>query len=585
MSREVIAEINGLEITAQRGEYGIGFWHDKTQKTDWLAWRAVEHELVGTNGEVVEREYTVAVDDGSGQIMEVRLSAEHSTNPVKIIAATGLPLNIPADNNKAVATALSKYRFDQRETRVTYTSTGWQHNDDGWVFAAPTGSVTAKGIDNAIMVDSVRATRHVGWDRVPETPDEQWAAIEAIEGLYAIGTKTLGVALIGALFAAPLGINTRCGVIIRAQRGSGKTVALRCAYSAISVDPTMLPVSIPQATVAGAQAMLSWYRHLPCPLDDYRKASRKADADADAILEMALQGAYGGGLAVRAGTTGRARDAEIIAATPVITAETYGGKAATFERALPVTVTLGDIDLKDGGGVDQFNDKHQRNLRMAYAGYLQWLAQRANANGLESLSGEWHTREDIAALGGDRAAEHGAFIMAGWKALTAWAAELDFLLPDGISATIEGIVTETRGLHKGSAYGPELIEAIKGIIQSQRGVVTDWNGQPLVGDERGSWGWPVQTSGIHTGKAIGRLSQCRNYVIITRSAMKMAAKDAGLTIDPTQIAEALAEHYYVPDGCATWDPKKRGPRALFPCDHRPSGHLFRRGEFDDDDAD
>ncbi len=584
-----------MKIRSVAGEGGgRQQYADYDRITDWVAWRS---SCTSTWHGLQKRKtdadtFVVKIITKAGARPPIDMDAPGSLNPAKIQEATSAPIALPpySDLND-VRTMLAVLGHEDRVDEMLYDSTGWIVDADGyWLFAAPAGSVSAAGIRHDITVAAAgnsATTASTGWDRVPTTPQEHRAGIEALAALMTITPrrKDWGIGNLGMLCAAPLALSVGTTLMVQGVPGSGKTLGARLVYSALSsIGLSALPVGIPIATAAGVGAVLAWSRHLLLPCDDYRRGAERSDESkntvAGNVLERILQGSYGRDGGNKSQQNGKARDSEQFHALGLVTSEVFATGRALMERLAVIKLAKGDMDMSADGAVNRFKASYANTglTRQGFAGFLQHLAAKMDGElgGLAGLTAWSDAKKDhyYNLFAAERAGENIAVIATGWAAFREYAESVGSsdLLPTEIEVqrVLLSMVRDTTEEHRQTDIAPQIFDAIGTMISSATGHITNCDGTVPLGKQLESGYKQVENAmgGAYWapgGPVLGRYSKDYRHVLIEHAGVESAQKAAHLEgLHIRQIKDQVAESCVEgsdPGGRPPWAPYNVGASA------------------------
>ena len=555
--------------------------------TDWIAWRRrydvqVQIDSRGLEAPVSGQRprWTVQIVRADRRTWEVTdLTDTESTDPVRVVDIAGAAVAVPTTlaHKAVVANALRVLGADgagQYEGR-RFTSVGWMlHPQHGVTFVAPTGSMTADGpvtgvevgppagSDDDALTDAQRTT---GWDRIAEG-DELREAARAFQALIdmAPGRPEAGIALIGAMAAAPLRLSRRGSVMLKALPGAGKGHMLGAAgWFWNATGPSSFAFDFPGSSEAAAKAIASWHRDAPMLADDFKLAGDEGDLGIKRAFGALVRGSYTGASNAKATMGGGMRRGLPISTVALMTGEEMHPDAATMQRVAVIELVQGDVDLTPGGPVDEFATTYGATglARAVWASYMRWLAglmDAAQQEGEDPLlymrrQSEEQWRDAMQRLGTDRAGETAAVVAAGWAALTAWAEAVGVadLLPDSETVLGPGLHRLASGnstSHAEADPAARVLRVLGELVERRAAYVERHDGRlPVapdvcgwVRDDRSVTGW-ASRGGLY----VGRLSRDGSVVVVSPAAVTAAISQGGLGIAPAKLAAAMTAAGYV----------------------------------------
>lgn len=602
--------------------HGLGRWEtgvDERQHwvplTSWLAYRERQRSVhaVDAHGRLTAAPtitHDVRLVDARGSSWLVRdVPATDSASP-RVVDLAAAPLAVPHDPAKrgAVSNMIRLLGSSTMPVERSVASTGWvlgldEQHPNRPIYLAPSASVTPDGIDPDPQIAPPPGSSggltgvmaHYGFGGADSPPDEAVGAIRLFLDIVPHRPE-VGIALLGALWSAPLGLATRPVVVVEGQTDSGKTLlctALVTFVASITPGDRQAPLFSFQGTSeAGARARLGWARDTLVLADDYRRDgdNPRANEQADRLLATLAQLGYGAGTGAKATVSGGARETPDVRATVVISAETAPVESAIRNRVCVVHVDQSDGVTFRGGGYDAFRDQAGILPRSLMADYTRWLAERIEAHagkrggGLAFLAqrADDDARAFYLAADGRRAAESVAGLAAGWTMFRRYAVARGIAcgLPseEAVATALTTLVEINAAAATEVDPATRLVETIRDSVASAAGHLVDTRSrQPRVASPTG---WVVESSvgprgGTLShrpcGPALGVLTDDYKSVFLTASHLRVAARLAGLSgLHPDQLHRAMASLH---NGDTA--PGGRVPESAIPS--RPKGWLIPIG--------
>lgn len=582
-------------IELQPGTKDSGPVEVPRQLTDWVAWRsAVSAKTSILSDERSEPGYTVTIVSSKGLVKSIEMEEDDSLSPSKIQARSRMGLMIPEEKGKRanmLRNCFSALGASEMDERLVYISTGWLESDGRHVMAAPNGALGSSGVNSRVLVDDpLPVMRHIGFCDPPEGDALRYAAgaIRAMVGLVP-DRPEIGVALVGALAAAPLRMSRRCSVMLVGRPGAGKSLLARCAFAwmlAVRPEADAL-IDLRDVTTAAISAALRWCMDLPFVADDFRRrADRFANARALEILSAVAGAGYQESSQHRSNLNGTLRRASSPKMLPILTGEdSPGEEAAVAERIVSIDIAAGEVDFASDGPVSSYLDAYTRNpgrpaVNQLYSSYISWLAGQLDMRGewappqvaeraLDALAAvsdskrsAWYDRHPHT-----RPSEVVAPLAAGWEALRAWASDVGVsdLLPSEkfVDDALESLAVSSESQREESSPVTKIVAWIRSQIELGKMWVTPPTDSPsaavasTVGWTRdprfGNWVPP------RLGTEIGVLSQDHQRVIIKPGSWFAAAAACPETcgLSQRQVTRFVLEHV----GRAKWE-KRRVSRTV-----------------------
>jgi len=552
------------------------------QIADYIPWRSASTRKVRTTatGQMVSVDgiptrWTVEIVRVDGRVARAdRLTDSESTDITRVVDAAGAAVAVPATPAHRVALGnVLRILGDRagRAAREELVSTGWVVDPDlGPVWAAPAGSISATGVTTELTVgpplgsdeDSLPdALGQIGFDRIAEG-NELREGVRAFAALIDMAPTRpeVGIALIGAMAAAPLRLSRRCSVYLDALPKVGKGHLLgAAAWFWTPTGPSEFAIDLPDSSRASATAIASWCRDGVVFADDFKLQGGDGDLAVIQAFGTLARAGYTGASGSKATKEGGLRRRSSTATIALMAGEEAHPDAATMQRVVALKLVDGEVDRTAGGPVDQFAAAYGRTglARAVWAHYLRWLARRVQGEDdpLAALRRDGDNGRGLAMadLGTSRAAEAVSVISAGLAALYDWAEEADVLdlLPDSdlVDLALNRLVDGGTEEHAAGDPATLALAQVAEQIAARRIVVEAHDGtQPSVADPS-TLGWvPSEIRpGEHErprGATVLRLSRDRASVVVTSAAVTGAMRAAGRTIAPAKLAAAMSAAGY-----------------------------------------
>lgn len=550
----------------------------EVQITSWVAWKreAIEHLSVDTAGHSVttaETEYAVEILTARGRrLMQSGFDAATSNDPKRVLDVldVGAVLPVGQVDVKHVGNMLRELgRYGGRITKSEHHTMGWMEDGDDWVYLMPAGTIAASTVTDRYTVGAPAgshagalnpALRQAGFEHISEDPRKDAAAVNSFIRTLPKRPEVAYV-LLGALFAAPLGLSRRTAVILAGKPGTGKSAiasALQAFYSGVGVDGSSFALTLARGTskVAGVVTS-SFMRHQAAIFDDYRHTgSARADETANDTLIALVQGAYGADGAGKGTQAGGLREAKPVENIAIITAEMLPTGEAIVSRSVPLELHTGDADLSPRGscGFDVFvNDYADTGrARAFYAAYISWIAGQIKAAGglrafrkqVDAIKASWVSSSH------GRAAETVATIAVGWMMLHRFAAARSFTdqIPplETIDKALLQIVGHTASAAQEATPARRIIEKAAELVDSSSGHLLTAKGTPLAGRETVTgWErhptadeWVPRTASVR----IGYVTDDLKHIVLINDAVAKIKNLIGLTsMNADQVKRSLQE--------------------------------------------
>lgn len=567
---------DGDVVTINGPHHGLAF-HKKNKDgevtvfnmVDWVAWtsKVVESYAVTSTGQRVqsgEALYSIDLVRRDGKRFRGNdLTASEAHNPTIITDRVNSGVKLPTgsvDRRRVENMLRALGRDDSQETTDQFTSAGWLvEKGKPAVFLAPAGSISAAGVTDAFDVIEPAgsqagglqpAQRAMGWDTIPTTRQELIAAASAIDAFLRIAPRRrdLGIAILGALFAAPLALSTRTTLIIFAKPGIGKSQiasAAQAFYSAVGVDGRSFSMNMKGSSPVGAELVSSWSRHLPAIYDDFRFSGiRAADEKMANAVNTVIQANYGADGASKGTQAGGMRAARTADGLGILTAETMPTSEAIVSRSIGIELRDGDVKLlpKRESVFDDFvkNFANTGLARSMQAHYLRYLAARIDELGDLTAFRRANDDRKMSWLNerGGRTTETASVLAAGWMVLRDWAIanEIEHLLPT--TTEIDEVLSTIADVNE--AATAEANPAVQ-IIEKARDMLHGGTGYLLPHDmvepskDPAKYGWEYQAHAYEphwsfgNKRKLGLASRDGQYIALTAEAVRYLQTALGLS--------------------------------------------------------
>lgn len=588
-----------------------GLWHRKFVKdgdggqvpvdelvVPWVAFRdeSVVTSSMSPSG-VVEHDTTFSVTlviANGRRHRRAELSDLDSVSPRtldRLNAGVGLPVS--ATGKERVANMLRSLGHAEMVVRRQWRQNGWIWVDGHATWVAPAGSVCATGVTHDVVVGPP-----VGSDRdgLSETlqrigaPSKLVPLPEAAKACMAFvrlapGRPEVGLALLGAVFSAPLMLATRASIGLVGEPDSGKSLLLAAAMSWVADVPIAKggnSMDIKSSSPPGALAALAWAVDGVIFADDFKvsEQDRNATATAIEVVTALVRGSYGGGTGLKATREGGMRSARPARSTLVWTGELVPADESVRGKTVAIQIGREDLHLKDiEAPIDQWRTLFAETgaARSLFARFLMWLAQVADAEGgLDVIAKRaahiWH--KHYRRLEGAREAETVASVATGIDFLRRflYAFGLIDALPPGdqLQAAVNSLATAQGAALAEATPAARVLAAVGDMVTGRKGHLlsvtggrpgegkaeTDQSGLPVIelADEALSvaCGWRQSVADGPTGEtvrwdpcgpALGWISPDRQCIAISRAGLTAAKQFAEMGhLQATQIYRGLKDH-------------------------------------------
>ena len=622
---------HGIRALVQQGR-GDNVYEAEKQITDWVVRRSLRRMLVSigrdNRPDVFETRFELELVRSDGRVfptkqMDFSIKESVSIETVHLLDA-GVMLPVKADDRRQVENVMSKLGFDEIRDEYVWSSTGWAMLPDAdgverVVFLAPNGSMTADGVDDSYTVgppphsedDSLKASQELlGWNG---TVDDPATTVDAVRAFVATAPRRpeVPVAILGAMFAAPLRMKNRAVVGLNGAPGSNKSILSAAAYSFYSAHPVSkeaLPFNISNgSSVPGAKGQLAWHRDIVLFADDYKKGNTRSEDGKkwDAIMRLLVQTAYDGQSGDMGTQGGGLRGNRPSTATLVFSGELILPEASILQRCVSLQVSPGDIHT-DGldNSYDTFRHtygdtgvargfcgsylKYLANEIESHDGRIGWLGRTADHDFDECFQHYLTAQKKILGVTEQgsaeirRAAETAAIIAVGWRWARRFAERQGFAakLPSEreVEESVLKILEANTAEQSVSDYGLRVLATAAEMLAANNGHLLMHDGTRPVLDG-GSPGW--LTTQTPTGEPrwdpkgalLGYVSMDYRYVLLANDALRAIQRAANLDgLETSQLKRSLAK--YVVAGTT---PGERSPVSMF---NRRRGFIFDLERFD-----
>lgn len=570
--------------------------------TSWIAWKSsmTSHLSVGSNGEPYETtaaSYSVQVLDAVGRSMtRDGFTAEDAHKPSAVLDRVDIGAILPDLQGRRAVEAMLRAtgRHDGMALFQEFHRLGWMRDPDmeRHVFLAPAGSVTAAGPTTEFTVGApagsqagagTNAAMAIGYPTIPQTDDGIQTAAKAIRAFYDVLPNRSEVvsAILGAVFASPLGLSRRCSVFITAGVGVGKTNVAACGQTFINGDSSAKSFTggpIANDSVVAAGVKTDWARNTVSFWDDYAmgidpKVNDRVNQITSDIIKLSYgqDGASGG---TAAGGLRAARKADSIA---IITGEAIPPGAGLVSRLVQIELEAGDVALSPMGAspYDRFMREFAEPARQLQGAYIQWLAAIVDQDGLAAFT---RRNDEAKKLWGQnnsgRTSETVAVLGAGMTIFRQFAQARGFegMLPteDEVNAGLTRLIRGNEVAVAESNPAAVLIKSVRDAIASKGGYIDSSESAKLTNRARRRLGWVERPGYGENGERtthfepglhrIGYLSEDRNLVVILNEALSTIARRSGLGGVPKGQLKLAAASLVL----AGTDPGDRASRRHFP---------------------
>lgn len=485
-----------------------------------------------------------------------------------------------------VENVLRSYRSDSKEEEFTYSAAGWTLTRSGvWSYLGPRGSITRDGINHDFEVGPLAGSekgaltesqRAFGFTRLPRTLERRRELAPSLKAYLDVvpNKKHIPIAIMGALFAAPLNLTTRTTVFVEGQPEAGKTAVAVAGLRAVSnASAKNAPTgTFRKATAFGVEKAMEWARHSVCLIDDYKQdvtsGASAENAKRVAALDSVSRAGYGAPGGLKGTASGGTRKANTASTVNIVTGEEKPAAEESLRQRMVLTeLQAGDVDFdRETGALNRFLNTYgtiegpERSSLMNefYGDYILWIAENL-ATGTAALA-DLQAKSDLlmedmmAALNGNnRDVETVAVLATGWASAALWAEARGFadLMPD------QSVLAEAyQTLIEGNRYAATQATSDQLLLETLQGMI-DMHIGHLVGSDLAQpnsnvamrAGWSRET-GHHgeyiyrpRGERLGIISADGEDVIIFNESMRKARERANIAgLSKVKQDQALEPH-------------------------------------------
>lgn len=574
--------------------------------TSWIAWKpsSTVHLSVASDGEPFETSVStcsVQLIDGLGHSKTVEgFTVEDAHKPSAVLDRMNMGVVLPDLSGRRAAESMLRATGHHNGMTLLqeFHRLGWMRDTDTGlhVYLAPAGSVTAAGPTNEYTVGSpvgsqagagTNAARAIGYPDIPQSNEDIRTAAQAIRAFYDVLPKRPDVvsAILGAVFASPLGLSRRCTVFITAGVGVGKTNVAACGQAFINGDTSAKSFTggpIANDSVVAAGVKTDWARNTVSFWDDYAmgvdpKVNDRVNQITSDIIKLSYgqDGASGG---TAAGGLRASRKADSIA---IITGEAIPAGAGLVSRIVQIKLESEDVALTPFGTspYDRFMREFAASAQQLHGAYLQWLAARVDEAGFPSFTqSNDEAKKRWGTAGAGRTSETVAVLGVGMTLFREFAKAREFedLLPsvDEVDSALTGLIAGNESAVADSNPASLLIANVRDAIAAKVGYIDSRAPQKLSDRVRRRLGW-VERAGYNSEGArttsfepgnfrIGYVSDDRRHVVILNEALTTIARKTALSGVPKGQLKLAAAGLVV----AGTEPGERASRHFFPARHR-----------------
>jgi hypothetical protein len=527
------------------------------------------HLSVASNGEPFETtaaSYAVQVIDGAGRSMTREgFTAEDAHKPSTVLDRVDIGAILPDLSGRRAVEAMLRAtgRHDGMTLLQEFHRLGWMRDADTGrhVFLAPAGSVTAEGPTPEFAVGSpvgsqagagTTAAMAIGYPDIPQSNEDIRTAAKAIRAFYDVLPKRPDVvsAILGAVFASPLGLSRRCTVFITAGVGVGKTNVAACGQAFINRDTSAKSFTggpIANDSVVAAGVKTDWARNTVSFWDDYAmgvdpKVNDRVNQITSDIIKLSYgqDGASGG---TAAGGLRASRKADSIA---IITGEAIPAGAGLVSRIVQIKLEAEEVALAPFGTspYDRFMREFAVSARQLHGAYLQWLAARVDEAGFPAFTrSNDEAKKRWGQAGAGRTSETVAVLGVGMTLFREFSKARGFedMLPtvDEVDGGLMGLIAGNEVAVADSNPASLLIANVRDAIAAKVGYVDSRTPQKLSDRVRRRLGWVervgynsegARTTSFEPGNfRIGYVSDDRRHVVILNEALTTIARKTALS--------------------------------------------------------
>ena len=514
----------------------------------WLAFKSskVEQFTVDAQGvpiEAADPVITVTMATSKGGVRTKKgftIEQAHDVSAVVNKLDFGVEIPIELSDVKRIKNSLLTLGADDGGTSLVAQigSLGWMRQEakSPWVYLAPTGSVTAAGPTSDFTVGPpprsdegalTEGQRSIGFPMIPQATDAIRDAARSVPAFLAITpTGPAGIAVLGAMLAAPLALTSRLTVFLAALPEVGKSKLLACVQAFLTGSAqgtSWTGGDVGKASAKGAPISAKWSRHSTSIWDDYRVPEDYAAASImKLVVTNVVQDSYGGTDSGAKSTKGGGLTSVSTSDTMVLmSGEALPESQGILSRAISVQLVLGDVAMTPRGSspLDEFRkgDVLARAAQEIYGAYIQWLAGKLDAAGsLRVFSSATAEARSEVTPGNGRSAEIAGAIAVGWLRFREFAVEKGFadLLPsdEEITSAVSLLAGTSAGLVAEANPASAIIRAARDMVAASDGHLELHDGTVPMREIAPSLGWHWRASATINSDSVGQYEPSRTTI-------------------------------------------------------------------------
>lgn len=457
-----------------------------------------------------------AVDDGDtydvlviagGRSKTLRgLTPDQSIDIAHIITKAGIGGTVPVrtDQRRIVGNLLLNVALSSIERGRSYQRSGWSEEGGELRHVLHENSMTTSGIDNTVGVE-LGVTPSTGFTDMP-TAEDFAHANEMFEDMFTAAPNHRGhiAAIVTNALAAPIRVrmgSPNVAVFVHGHSDSGKTRLTYLGRQFVTPTGRWANINIKGDSPQSVAQTLPVESDVVCLLDDLKQTrgeGYKKLQERIGLAHTAIDLCYERNSRTRGTTSSRASSAGCVNSSVYISSEEQLSdySMTTKSLCLPV-IRRGDIDFTltpqldvDGEPVVAFDGKplmvtpvdgviarwHATAGRL-YAGWIRWLMDRIIAAG--SID-EWAAQNtsDIKRFvtgASSRSREQIARLTHAWARFTEYVEANGGSVPD-YTRHLVGLASEAEDAAKAMSVEAQLGEALRGVLSTKRGHLTNGAG-------------------------------------------------------------------------------------------------------------
>lgn len=551
--------------------------------------------------EVGRHSVRVVRRDGQQKLME-GLDSDTALNPAAFLDALdfGIAKGLSGAELLQLRDMLSVAQYDvlERQNHTGYTSCGWLKSDDGYVYIAPAGAISARGATLGFDVRDIGESgaeiqdsrSFIGFPACP-SPDDVTNAErlgEALRVLQTVAKPEMLLSTVGHVLAGFSPLDHQGSLTLVGAPNSGKTPFLagvvRPFFSGLASNVDDFDVTLPRRnTDAGVANAVAWRGNGTVTVDDLRlDKDREKSQQVIRHATMILQGAYDGGTSAQSNREGGVTRKAGARGNAIFTAEVppVGTGTAVMTRMVLLRFDRSTITgLGDDQGsplaawtrmVEEYDVARQLSALVIQhvARQMDTLGHAAYIEQLRAKRSQWRAQLDRDLVdvpsdtGADRVLTIACSGQVGWDLFEeAVAAVADTPLGGALApylptredrrATLLNVARAALDGVRGESIGAQILGLLRDRMGDKRAYLSPDRAEAPIPALESCWterGWYVDADHAYLRHAqgqdvipIGIVSADARFVHIKSSSIKKAAKALGHPVDDESLERTMRE--------------------------------------------